>query len=279
MRLILFLHLSILLATDANAPLQRTRDREVDIHHIKIDVSVDIDTESVYGHVIHTLSPLSSSLNSFSLDADDMHIKRVRMGNDDLEFIYSNSKLNIRLFKPISWNDTIKVRIDYYSKPRKGTFFVKPDKTYPEKPYQAWTQGEDMDNHHWVPLYDYPNDKATFETILTVKSQFKAISNGELISIKENDNGTHTWHWKENFPMVSYLISYAIGDYVKVEDKYLNTPVNYWVYRNNQSETLRSFGLTTDMMKYFGEKTGIEYPYEKYDQLTQGLRLKKDHQF
>ena len=49
MRLILFLHLSILLATDANAPLQRTRDREVDIHHIKIDVSVDIDTESVYG--------------------------------------------------------------------------------------------------------------------------------------------------------------------------------------------------------------------------------------
>ena len=267
MRLILFLHLSILLATDANAPLQRTRDREVDIHHIKIDVSVDIDTESVYGYVVHTLSPLSSSLSSFSLDADDMHVKRVRMGNDDLEFIYSNSKLNIELLKPISWNDTIKVRIDYSSKPRKGTFFVKPDKTYPEKPYQAWTQGEDMDNHHWVPLYDYPNDKATFETILTVKSQFKAISNGELISIKKNDNGTHTWHWRENFPMVSYLISYAIGDYVKVEDKYLNTPVNYWVYRNNQSETLRSFGLTTDMMKYFGEKTGIEYPYEKYDQV------------
>ena len=59
MRLILFLHLSILLATDANAPLQRTRDREVDIHHIKINVSVDIDNESVYGHVVHTLSPLS----------------------------------------------------------------------------------------------------------------------------------------------------------------------------------------------------------------------------
>tara|TARA_B100001250_G_scaffold414475_1_gene453106 strand:- start:3069 stop:5552 length:2484 start_codon:yes stop_codon:yes gene_type:complete len=267
MRFILFLHLSILLATDANAPLQRTRDREVDIHHIKIDVSVDIDTESVYGHVVHTLSPLSSSLSSFSLDADDMLVKRVRMGNDDLEFIYSNSKLNIELLEPLSWTDTIKVRIDYSSKPRKGTFFVKPDKTYPEKPYQAWTQGEDMDNHHWVPLYDYPNDKATFETILTVKSQFKAISNGELLSIKENDNGTHTWHWRENFPMVSYLISYAIGDYVKVEDKYLNIPVNYWVYRNNQSEALRSFGLTTDMMKYFGEKTGIEYPYEKYDQV------------
>ena len=39
------------------------------------------------------------------------------------------------------------------------------------------------------------------------------------------------------------------------------------VYKENQDETMRSFGLTTDMMKYFGEMTGIEYPYEKYDQI------------
>ncbi len=267
MRFIFFLYVSILLATDENAPFQRTRDREVDIHHIKIDVAVDIESESVRGHVVHTFSPLSSPLESFSLDADDMIIRRVRMGNEDLEFIYSDSKLNINFIKPLDWKDTVDIRIDYSSMPRKGTFFVKPDKTYPNKPFQAWTQGEDMDNHHWVPIYDYPNDKATFETILTVKTDLKAISNGELLSIKDNKNGTHTWHWRENYPMVAYLISYAIGDYVQVKDKYKDIPVNYWVYKENQSETLRSFGLTTDMMKYFGDVTGIEYPYEKYDQV------------
>ena len=265
MRYILFF--TILFGADVNAPFQRTRDREVDIHHIKINISVDINSETVFGHVIHTLSPLSSSMESFSLDADDMIIRRVRMDNEDLEFVYSDSKLNIDFFDPINWEDTVDVRVDFSAKPRKGVYFVKPDKTYPDKPMQAWTQGEDMDNHHWVPIYDYPNDKATFETILTVKSNLKAISNGELISIKENNNGTTTWHWKENFPMVAYLISYAIGDYVKVEDNYKGIPVNYWVYKENQNEALRSFGLTTDMMKYFGEVTGIEYPFEKYDQV------------
>ena len=167
----------------------------------------------------------------------------------------------------MSWQDTIDIRIDYSSKPRKGVYFIKPDNIYPDKPFQAWTQGEDMDNHHWVPLYDYPNDKATFETIITVSSDLKAISNGELLSIKENQNGTTTWHWRENFPMVAYLISFAIGDYVKIEDDYNGIPVNYWVYESNQDETMRSFGLTTDMMAYFDDVTGIKYPYEKYDQV------------
>ncbi len=267
MRFIIYLCLSFLIASDENAPFQRTRDREVDIHHIKIDVSVDIELESVSGYVIHTLSPLNSSLKSFSLDADDMLIRRVTMNGQDLEFVYSSSLLTIDLPRSLGWSDTINVRVDYSAKPRKGVYFIKPDETYPDKPWQAWTQGEDMDNHHWVPIYDYPNDKATFETILTVKSNLKAISNGELLSVNKNSNGTSTWHWKENYPMVAYLISYAIGDYVKVEDKYKNIPVNYWVYKENQSETLRSFGLTTDMMEYFGKVTGIEYPYEKYDQV------------
>ena len=262
-----FIFISILFASDSNAPSQRTRDREIDIHHIKIDVSVDIKSGSVYGNVIHTLSPLSSSLNNFSLDAEDMTIRRVRFNDKDIAFIQNNKKIYITLNKFINWNDTVQVRLDYTSNPRKGTYFITPDNTYPEKPYQAWTQGEDTDNHHWVPLYDYPNDKATFEVILTVNQKFKALSNGELLSIKKNKDNTHTWHWRENHPMVSYLISFVIAELVKVEDSYNGIPVNYWVYEENKNEAMRSFGLTPDMMKYFGKLSGIEYPFEKYDQV------------
>ena len=118
-----------------------------------------------------------------------------------------------------------------------------------------------------MPLYDYPNDRSTFETILTVDQKFKAVSNGELVSLKKNKNGTHTWHWRENYPMVAYLISFVVGEYEKVEDSYKNIPVNYWVYKENRKETSRSFGLTKDMMRVFNELTGIPYPYEKYDQI------------
>ena len=106
MRYILYFILStILFASDANAPSQRTRDREIDIHHIKIDVSVDITSESVYGHVIHTLSPLSSSLNNFFLDAEDMTIRRVRFNGKDISFIQNNNKVYITLNKFINWNE------------------------------------------------------------------------------------------------------------------------------------------------------------------------------
>ncbi|MBA64689.1 MAG: hypothetical protein CMG55_02690 [Candidatus Marinimicrobia bacterium] len=259
--------LSIVFAADDKAPSNRTRDREVDIQHIKIDVTVNLETESVYGHVTHTLSPLHSKLQSFALDAEDMIIRRVRVGNEDIGFEHAGGKLFITLSKSIGWNDTVDVKVDYTASPLLGTFFFKPDDIYPDQPWQAWTQGEEEDNHHWVPLYDYPNDRSTFETILTVDQKFKAVSNGELLSIKKNKDGTHTWHWRENYPMVAYLISFVIGEYEKVEDSYNGIPVNYWVYKENRSETKRSFGLTTDMMKVFGDLTGIEYPYEKYDQI------------
>jgi|GEM_PF-3397398 hypothetical protein len=38
----ILLLISQLYASDEKAPSQRTRDRDVDIHHIKIDVSVNI---------------------------------------------------------------------------------------------------------------------------------------------------------------------------------------------------------------------------------------------
>ena len=265
--IICFLLLGLLHPADNNAPPNRTRDRKIDIHHIKINVSVDIESQSVYGHVVHTLSPLETNLQTFALDAEDMNIRRVRLNDKDIRFDHIGDKLQITLDNAIGWNDTIKVRVDYTAYPLVGTFFIAPDMTYPDKPLQAWTQGEEDDNHHWVPMYDYPNDRATFETILTVNQNLKAVSNGELLSVTKNDDNTHTWHWRENFPMVSYLISFVVGEYVKVEDSYNNIPVNYWVYEENEDEAMRSFGLTTDMMRYFEEFTGIEYPYEKYDQI------------
>ena len=168
MRSAIFISITLLFAADDKAPLNRTRDREVDIHHMQIDVTVDLKAESVYGHVIHSFSPLNTSLKTFTLDAEDMTIRRVRHNDKDISFDHSGDKLHITLDNEIGWNDTLNVRIDYTSFPRVGAFFVSPDEIYPDKPWQAWTQGEDTDNHHWVPMYDYPNERNTFEILLTV---------------------------------------------------------------------------------------------------------------
>ena len=45
--IILLLVCTFLFSADEKAPSQRTRDRDVDIHHIKIDVTVDLEEKSV----------------------------------------------------------------------------------------------------------------------------------------------------------------------------------------------------------------------------------------
>ena len=83
------------------------------------------------------------------------------------------------------------------------------------------------------------------------------------------DNGiTRTFHWYEHFPMVSYLISFVIGDYRRIEDKYGDLSIGYWVTPEYSDEdAFRSFSRTPEMVAYFNELTGIPYPYEKLDQI------------
>ena len=266
MKKILFTFLILFLITIGFAN-NSTPDRTVDIIHSIIDIKIDILSEKVVGKVSHKFTPLGTAISEFELDAEDMIVRRVRLGNKDIPFFQSEYKLHMDLLKDYKWSDTLDVTINYTAAPRTGLYFFKPDSLYPKRKMQAWTQGEETDNHHWVPMYDYPNERATFECILTVSNKLKAISNGELVSIADNKDGTHTFHWKENFPMVGYLISFAVGDYVKVEDNYKDVPVAYWVYPENKHEAFRSFGKTPDMLDYFNSLTGVSYPFEKYDQI------------
>ncbi|MBL7014454.1 MAG: M1 family metallopeptidase [Candidatus Marinimicrobia bacterium] len=263
---ILFILITLIHGRDL-PPIHSTPDRFYDVIHSRIAISINFHEESVSGVVEHTIQTFNPSVLELTLDADDIIISSIFVGNRERSFHQGNGKVHVSL-NPGDWiQKQLKMKIAYTASPRTGLYFVQPDSVYPNKHLQAWTQGEDQNNHHWVPLYDYPNDKATFEMIITVPDSLVAVSNGELISEKLNKDGTKTFHWKENFPMSSYLISFVVGDYVRVEDQFEDIPVSYWVYEENKHEAKRSFGKTPDMISYFNQLTGVNYPYEKYDQI------------
>ncbi len=80
-----------------------------------------------------------------------------------------------------------------------------PETPYPEKRLSFWTQGESEETHHWLPCYDYPNERATSEMIVTAEKPLFVLSNGVLVETKENDGNTTTYHWKMNVPHVQLL--------------------------------------------------------------------------
>ena len=265
-RIIIFLLLAFSFGKEL-PPEHSTPDRDYDVLHSIISVKIQFETKSVVGDVVHHVQRFDKEYTGITFDADDMTISSISVGKTEKDYFQDNGKVYISLDANDWANDKVSIHIKYEAFPRTGLYFVKPDSIYTNKRLQAWTQGEDQDNHHWVPLYDYPNDKSTFEILLTVPDSLVGISNGELLSEKINKDGTKTFHWKENYPMSSYLISFVVGDYVKVKDSFHDLPVSYWVYDENKSEAFRSFGKTPDMISFFNKKTGVDYPYEKYDQV------------
>ena len=106
----------------------------------------------------------------------------------------------------------------------------------------------------------------TTEIIATVEKPLTVISNGKLIDVKENADGTRTFNWKMDQPHATYLASLAISEYVPVTAEYAGIPVITNVYPNEVEEGKVTAARLAAMMKFFSEKTGVKYPYAKYAQ-------------
>ena len=180
----------------------------------------------------------------------------------------NDGKLTVTLDKAYGLGDTLDLAIEYSGSPDRGLYFVLPETPYPEKRLSFWTQGEAEDTHHWLPCYDYPNERATSEMIVTVEKPLHVLSNGVLTETKENDGNTTTYHWQMNVPHSSYLISLAGSDFAIYHDRAGDLPVDYYVAKYVDEATARRFmGNTPRMIRFFGDKLGQPYPYAKYAQV------------
>jgi len=251
-----------------SSEIHQTPDRIYDVIHSKINIQVDLDAEKISGKVTHSIKLLKTDLNEIYFHASDINILGVNLeGKGKLKFKTEDAKVIISLEKAPSLNQKLDITLTYEAYPTRGVYFIKPDSAYPEKHSQAWTQGEDEDNQYWVPLYDHPNDKYSFEVFLNVKKPYTGISNGKLINVSENSN-SRTYHWSQKEPMSPYLISFVVGEFQKYDQNTVDVPVGYWVYpEHSKEDAYRSFGKTPEMITYFNSLTGIDYPYAKYDQV------------
>ena len=247
------------------------RARTYHLQHVLLKVALDERRKSVSGTSTLTLRPLAAGLQSVEVDSADLQIQSVTLPNgNSLTFEQAGEKLNVRLPEAASPNDLITIAIAFSGTPKKGLYFVMPDKANPDKPVQIWSQGEAEDSHYWFPVYDYPNDRATSEGYYTVNADYTVISNGRLAGVEENSAAhTKTYHWIEDIPHSTYLISVVAGKFEKYTVQLGQTPVEYYVPPGTgRDKALRSFRETPEAIRFFAEKIGIPYPYNKYSQVA-----------
>ena len=241
-----------------------------DVQHYIIRVHFDRVKKQVFGDTTVRLKPLAGNFTQAELDAEDMTFESVTLESSDtpLKFRVAGDKITVTLDKPYSPADTIGLRFKYTATPKKGVYFVERKVVDGRElsPAQIWTQGEADEAHHWFPSFDFPSDKATTEQFITVPKDETVIANGILEEAKGNADGSVTHHFRMPVQHSTYLVSFIVGKYVKTEEKYKEIPLGYYVYPGRESIIRPAFGRTRDMMKTFEELTGIDYPYNKYDQ-------------
>lgn len=262
---------------DRYSDFHYARDRVFDLIHVKLEIAFNETERSLSGKVTHTFTPLLPDQRYLFLDAVGLEIKKVTDPTGNLllfEQLEEGLKIDLRL--PYrAFADTFAVTIEYGGRPKAGLYFIQPDAKYPRKRRQIWTQGETENTRFWIPIYDYPNDRATSEMIVTVPEKYLAVSNGELVS-DTRAGGKRVFHWRENVPHVPYLISLVAGEYemhaetttVYAGGETKVVPVLFYYPPGEKEKAIRSFGKTGKMMRFFSEKIGVPYPYEKYSQAT-----------
>jgi aminopeptidase N len=262
-----------------------TSTRINDLIHTKLDVSFDFSRSYMYGKAWITLKPHFYPTDSVSLDAKSMDIKEVSVIKDGthipLKYTYDSLKLHINLDRTYSSGENYTLFIDYISRPdkikakgsaaiseAKGLYFVNPLGKDKNKPTEVWTQGETESNSSWVPTIDKPNQKTTDEISMTVPAKFQTLSNGLLVKQKKHSDGTRTDTWKMDIPHAPYLMMMAAGEYSIIKDKYKGKEVSYYVEKEYAPVARKIFGLTPEMISFYSNITGVDFPWQKYAQIV-----------
>jgi aminopeptidase N len=255
--------------------------------HTKLDVSFDFEKSHLKGKAWITLTPHFYPTDSLTLDAKGMAFSAIEIiipgkSPQALKYEYDRKQVHIKLPKTYKKGELYTVHFRYTAMPDeyekeiggdpmlgvKGLFFINPKGTEKNKPTQIWTQGETESGSVWFPTIDQTQQKTTQELLMTVPAKYVTLSNGKLISQKNNPDGTRTDYWKMDLPHSPYLFFMGAGDYAIIKDSWRGKEVNYYVEKDYASVARKIFGNTPEMMTFFSRLTGVDYPWVKYSQIT-----------
>jgi len=248
-------------------PVQSERSRDFDAIHYKITLYADLDKKILTGENQITLSPLNDNFDKCVLDAEYLVVENIIGDNGKiLPFEQKDNHVFISLGKQYNHGEIVRLNVKYtLNKPAPGIKFIEATAT---NPLMVSTDCFPNKAKQWIPCYDYPNDKATTEMIVTVDKKYKVLSNGRLVSVKENSpEGTVTYHWNQELPHSTYLINLSIADYAVLKDSLGSLPINYWVYKGLEADARTTFRKTPYMINFYNKLFDYSYPWAKYDQV------------
>jgi aminopeptidase N len=253
-------------AETIDAPRRPVRARTFRLDHLRLELDVDVRKKRLSGRATLDLRPIEDGLASIELDASELTIRRVTVRGRRTAVRHDGETLTVALPRGTRAGARVRVAVDYAGRPRRGLWFVGPDRAHPERLPQAWSQCQAEDAHAWFPCVDHPNDKFTSEVVVTVDRDLTTVSNGKLVG-KTTRGARTTWHWRQDRPHPAYLMCLTVAPYRETRGRASGVPLRYYAFPGKEKEARKLYGRTPAMMRTFVKLFG-PYPWREYSQLV-----------
>lgn len=244
-------------------------DSGFDVLHYDIHLDVlDFTTRVIHGRTTVTFFVTSGPFNQMELQLRQLGVDSIYYQDQPINtYSHSGDFLQVILPQTLAAGDTADVTIFYHGVPYNeswGGFHFSGQ--------YAFTLGVGFTTYPpnlgkaWFPCKDDFYDRALFDCYIRVTDNKQATSGGLLQSITPHGDGTHTYHWKMDYTIPTYLASVAVGDYVAVTDTFngmeRDIPITIYVRPSDAWKVPGSFVNLKTIMANLENRFG-PYPFER----------------
>lgn len=260
-------------------------DSTYNIEYYKLDLTITYQPNYLTGIVTVQAEPVTGPLQTFYLDLQNTFtVDSVVHNGQSVPFGHTNGQLSINMNTQYNHGESFSVTVYYEGLPGSSGFGSFEFNQHNGSP-SIWTLSEPYGASDWWPCKDTPADKADSADIwITCADGLYPVSNGSLIDTINHGDGTHTFKWKESYPIAHYLISLAIADYALYTKYYKYTeqdsmPIIHYIYPDRLPNLTVNLDETEQMLEAFSSVYGL-YPYitEKYGHAQFGWGGGMEHQ-
>ena len=131
-----------------------------------------------------------------------------------------------------------------------------------------FTQFEAPDARRFVPSWDEPNYKATFDLTVIVPEDEMPVSNMPIASTKAAGSGLKEVTFQRSPKMSTYLLFFGLGEFDRITKQVGPTEVGVIVGKGNASKGQYALDTSAKVVAYFNDYFDTPYPLPKLDNVA-----------
>ncbi|MFZ2863507.1 MAG: M1 family aminopeptidase [Ignavibacteriaceae bacterium] len=260
-------------------------DPKYDVKYYKLDLTINHTSQTISGNITCNAKVVQSNVTEIYYDfINSMIVDSVLFNGNNTSFSRGTNTVVVQTNTSLNQGDDFTTVVYYHGTPASGgfgSFEFSSQGGYP----LIWSLSEPYGAKDWWVVKDTPADKADSADIwLTVSTSLTPVSNGNLMEVVNNGNGTHTYKWHVSYPIAPYLVSLAITNYALYTNYYHysptdSMPITHYLYPSSLNSNISQLNKTPGMIEIFAERFG-EYPFinEKYGHAQFGWGGGMEHQ-